>query len=93
MLVCADVRSYWLAEQLVDKEVEVILHSLAALSPEFPIDAVSRQFNAWEVFANRYGGCGELQYSGNTFISDPAGNIRVSGSGEEVVITYKIGVR
>lgn len=93
MLVCADVRSYWLANQLVGKEVEVILHSLAALSPEFPIDAISRQFNAWVVFANRYGGCGDLKYSGNTFISDPAGNIRISGGGEEVVLTYRIGVR
>ncbi|MCF8364003.1 MAG: carbon-nitrogen hydrolase family protein [Prolixibacteraceae bacterium] len=93
MMVCADMGSYWLTEQLTGQKVELILHSMASAVPEFGIDAVSRQLNAWEVFANRYGKEGKYSYSGTTFIADPSGTIRISGSGREMIKTYKIGVR
>lgn len=93
MIICADVSGYWLTKQLTDRKVEIILHSMASEVAEFFIDPVGRQYNAWEVFANRNGKEGSHTYSGTTFISDPVGNIRVSGSGKETVKTYKIGVR
>jgi predicted amidohydrolase len=93
MMVCADMGSYWLTRQLTGQKVELVLHSMASAVPEFKIDAVSRQFNAWEVFANRYGNEGKTDYCGTTFIADPAGTIKVSGSGSEIIKTYKIGVR
>ena len=70
-----------------------MLHSLASEVPEFYIDAVARQFNAWEIFANRYGDELGRAYSGTTFISDPAGTIRVTDGGKETYVHYRIGVR
>jgi predicted amidohydrolase len=58
----------------------------------FKIDAVSRQFNAWEVFANRWGTELDREYSGTTFIADPAGTIRVGDSEKEGFYYYRIGV-
>ena len=92
MIICADVSSYWLTEQLVKQNVELIIHSLASFEPEFKIDAVARQFNAWVVFANRYGREKDTFYKGNCYISDPAGTIRVGGNGKERYEFYRIGV-
>ena len=92
MIICADVNGYWLTKQLTDRKVELILHPMASEVPMFAIDAVSRQFNAWEVFANRYGNELERIYSGTAFIADPAGTIRVGDSGREDFYFYKIGV-
>jgi len=92
MIICADVGSYWLTEQLINQQVELVIHSLASFEPEFRIDAVARQFNAWVVFANRYGKENDTFYEGNCYISDPTGTIRVGGNGEERYEYYKIGV-
>jgi len=92
MIICADVNGYWLTQQLSDRKVELILHPMASEVPMFAIDAVSRQFNAWEVFANRYGNELERAYSGTAFIADPAGTIRVGDSGREDFYFCKIGV-
>jgi predicted amidohydrolase len=93
MIVCADVSGYWLTEQLVSEGVELVLHSLASEVPEFYIDAVGRQFNAWEVFANRYGNELGRAYSGTTFVADPAGTIRITDGGRETYVHYRVGVR
>lgn len=93
MIVCADVSGYWLTGQLVEENVELVLHSLASEVPGFYIDAVARQFNAWEVFANRYGEELGRAYSGTTFVADPAGTIRVGDGGKETYVHYRIGVR
>lgn len=92
MIICADVNGFWLTKQLTDRKAEVILHPMASEVPMFKIDAVSRQFNAWEVFANRYGTELEREYSGTTFIADPAGTIRVGDSQMEGFYYYRIGV-
>lgn len=92
MIICADVNGFWLTQQLIERKVEVILHPMASEVPMFSIDAVSRQFNAWEVFANRYGSELDRKYSGTTFIADPAGTIRLGDSGKEGFYYYKIGV-
>ena len=92
MIICADMNGFWLTEQLINRNVEVILHPMASEVPMFSVDAVSRQFNAWEVFANRYGSELEREYSGTSFIADPAGTIRVGNSGKEGFYFYKIGV-
>jgi predicted amidohydrolase len=93
MIVCADQSGYWLTEQLVNKEVELILHSLASQVSEFSFDPVARQFNAWEVFANRYGQEGSRLYSGTTYIADPAGTIRSGASGSALYMYHRIAVR
>jgi N-carbamoylputrescine amidase len=92
MIICADVSSFWLTEQLINRQVELVIHSLASFEPEFRIDAVARQFNAWVVFANRYGSEKDTFYEGNCTISDPAGTIRVGGSGQQRYEYYRIGV-
>ena len=92
MIICADVSSYWLTEQLVNRQVELVIHSLASFETEFKIDAVARQFNAWVVFANRYGQEKNTFYEGNCYISDPAGTIRVGGNGKERYEFYRIVV-
>lgn len=92
MIICADVSSAWMTEQLINRQVELIVHSLASFEPQFRIDAVARQFNAWVVFANRYGQEKDTFYEGNCFISDPAGTIRVGGNGQERYEFYNIGV-
>lgn len=93
MIICADVSSFWLTEQMIHQKVELILHSMAAVVPEFAIDPVSRQYKSWEVFSNRYGDELKWRYSGTIFIADPSGTIRTSGSGGEMYRVYKIGVR
>jgi len=93
MIICADVNGFWLSEKLIRNNVELILHPMASEVPMFKIDAVSRQFNAWEVFANRYGSELERNYSGTCFIADPSGTIRVGGSENEGFYYYKIGVK
>jgi predicted amidohydrolase len=92
MIICADVNGFWLTKQLTDRKVEAILHPMASEVPMFHIDAVSRQFSAWEVFANRYGTELDREYSGTTFIADPAGTIRVGDSQKEGFYFYSIGV-
>lgn len=81
MLICADVSDYWLATQINERGVDLIIHSLASFEPAFTIDAVSRQFNAWEIFANRCGQEADTDYAGNCYVADPAGTIRVGGEG------------
>lgn len=92
MIICADANGVWLTRELTDRGVEVILHPMASEVPMFNIDAGSRQFNAWEVFANRYGDELGRQYSGTTFIADPSGCIRIGDSGKEDFYFYNIGV-
>ncbi|MBN1835993.1 MAG: carbon-nitrogen hydrolase family protein [Spirochaetales bacterium] len=81
MLICADVSDYWLATQINERGVDLIVHSLASFEPAFTIDAVSRQFNAWAIFANRCGREADTDYAGNCYIADPAGTIRAGGEG------------
>jgi predicted amidohydrolase len=92
MIICADANGVWLTRELTDRQVEVVLHPMASEVPMFKIDAGSRQFNAWEVFANRYGKELDRNYSGTTFIADPAGSIRIGDSGKEGFYFYNIGV-
>jgi N-carbamoylputrescine amidase len=92
MIICADANGVWLTRELIDRGVEVILHPMASEVPMFKIDAGSRQFNAWEVFANRFGPELERQYSGTVFIADPSGTIRTGDSGKEEFYFYTIGV-
>ncbi len=93
LIVCADVSGYWLTKQLVNKNVELILHSLASEVPEFVFDPVARQFNAWEVFANRFGSEGKRNYSGLTYIADPSGSIRSGASKSAIYMYHRIAVR
>lgn len=93
MIICADVSGFWLTEQLVNQKVELILHSMASEVPEFFIDPVSRQFNAWEVFANRTGNELQREYSGTIFIADPAGTIRTRSTASESYNFYRVGIR
>ena len=93
LIVCADQSGFWLTEQLVKREVEVIFHSLASQVSEFVFDPVARQFNAWEVFANRYGEEGSRLYSGTTYIADPAGSIRSGASGSALYLYHRIAGR
>ena len=93
IIICADISSFYLTKQLTAKKTELILHSMASEVAEFKIDPVSRQFNAWEVFANRYGKEGKRHYSGTTYVADPSGTIRVTGSGKEIVKFCKLAVR
>jgi len=83
MLICADVSDYWMATEINEQGVDLIIHSLASFEPAFTIDAVSRQFNAWEIFANRCGREGDTDYAGNCYIADPAGTIRAGGEGAQ----------
>lgn len=92
MIICADANGVWLTQELIDRNVEVILHPMASEVPMFKIDAGSRQFNGWEVFANRFGKELDRNYSGTTFIADPAGTIRIGDSGKEGFCFYNIGV-
>lgn len=93
LIICADQSGYWLTEQLVKRKVEVILHSLASQVSLFVFDPVARQFNAWEVFANRFGEEGSRLYSGTTYIADPAGAIRSGASGSALYMHHRIAVR
>ncbi len=93
MIICADVSSYWLTKQLVERNCELILHSLASEVSEFVFDPVARQFNAWVVFANRFGEEGGRNYSGTTYIADPAGSIRTGASGKPLYMFHRIAVR
>lgn len=92
LIICADVSSYEVTKALVDENIDLVIHSLASVAKEFTIDAVARQFNAWVVFANRYGQEGEDFCPGTCYISDPAGTIRVGGEGGERYEYYRIGV-
>ena len=92
LIVCADVSGFWLTEQITKHKAELILHSLASNAVEFRFDPVARQYNAWAVFANRYGQEGEWDYSGTAYIADPAGTIRTGGDGSEGTFYYRIGV-
>jgi len=92
MIICADVTSYPLTEDLVAAEIQILIHSLASLAGEFRFDATARQFNSWVIFANRYGHEGDQYSPGTCHISDPAGNVVVGGEGQERYLTYTIGV-
>jgi predicted amidohydrolase len=93
IIICADVSGFWLTEQLVKQKIELILHSMASEVAEFRIDPVSRQYNAWEVFANRVGNEGQRNYSGTVYVADPVGTKRTSETGKEFYVVHKVGVR
>jgi len=92
MIICSDIQSVKLVRELVGDNIKIIIHALASDALEFRIDAVARQFNAWAIIANRCGDEEENSYSGNCYIADPAGTIRVGGQGIERVEYYRIGV-
>ena len=92
MIICADITSYPLTKELVDADIQILIHSLASLAGGFRFDAAARQFNSWVIFANRYGHEGDQYSPGTCYISDPAGNIVIGGEGKERYLSYNIGV-
>jgi predicted amidohydrolase len=85
LIVCNDMHSVTLAEELVAADVRVVLSALAdqadaveagGWSPIPPI------WNAWVATANRYGEEGDATYPGAASIYDPAGTVRASMNGE-----------
>jgi len=92
MIVCADVSSVEMTRELVEADIQFLIHSLASQADPFTFDAVARQFDSWVVFANRVGMEGDIEYSGTCYIADPAGTIRTEISGEEGYVTATIGV-
>jgi predicted amidohydrolase len=99
MIVCADVNSLWVAKSIVTQNVDVIIHSLANIGEaSLGIEPVSRRFDAWEIFANRYGkepgeeNEEDYLYEGEIYIADPVGCIRERSIGKQGYVFCDLGV-
>ncbi|NLI97671.1 carbon-nitrogen hydrolase family protein [bacterium] len=97
MIVCADINSLWATRSIGSQNVDVVIHSLANVGDlNLEIDPNSRRFDAWEIFANRYGweGAGEERYlyGGETYIADPVGCVRERSRGEQGYVFCDLGV-
>jgi predicted amidohydrolase len=85
MIVCNDMHSLRIAEDLVEGEVRVVLEALAddvKAPPEGGWSAIPPIWNAWVIQANRYGTEESTSYPGAAAILDPAGSVRASMNGE-----------
>lgn len=97
MIVCADINSLWATRSIGSQNVDMVIHSLANIGDlDLEIDPNSRRFDAWEIFANRYGweGSGDERYlyGGETYVADPVGCIRERSRGEQGYVFCDLGV-
>lgn len=102
MIVCADVNSLWVAKSIGSEDLDIVIHSLANMGEAgLTIEPASRRFDAWEIFANRYGiepgeedegGEGGYLYEGEIYIADPVGCIRERSLGKQGYVFCDLGV-
>ena len=90
LMICADVNGCWLTKQYIEADIDIILSAFAS-----PIDLpnyniISRRINAWQIFPNRTGNEGGVDYSGFIYVSDPAGTIRSYAINIEGFLNYTI---
>jgi len=93
IIICADLHSKYLSESIAGEDIDILIHSLADMGGVGPeIDVIARRFDAWVVFANRYGQEADYFYQGRIFISDPAGTFRAESMDESGYVFYDLGV-
>ncbi|MBN2380182.1 carbon-nitrogen hydrolase family protein [candidate division WOR-3 bacterium] len=93
MIICADLHSEYLSRNIAGEDIDILIHSLANLGGVGPdIDVIARRFDAWVVFANRYGQEDKNFYTGQIYISDPVGAYRIQSEDSAGFIYYDLGV-
>jgi len=94
MLICSDMQSEAVAAEVAASDAQVILHSLTSNEDFGGIHYLGREFNSWDVFANRAGPEGGWTFPGFAQIIDPAGNLRAYTRDEtqSSFVTFDMGV-
>lgn len=93
MLICSDMQSSKIAKELANSKVDVILQSLTSTTDlNDKISYVGMQMNTWIVFANRFGTEGIYDYTGFSYIINPAGTITKRALGNDTYVYQKIGI-
>jgi N-carbamoylputrescine amidase len=85
ILICNDMHSLEVAEDLTAADVRVVLSPLADPSRSVEVGGwspIPTVWNAWVVSANQPGQEGDWEYPGSTSIVDPAGTVRASFDGD-----------
>lgn len=93
IVICSDTaapRAMW---ELMKSRLDLIILSLADDSDEelFMAKFNARMYDAWIVTANRYGDENGHYWNGHIVISDPCGNLRVTGQDQEQFLVYDLG--
>jgi predicted amidohydrolase len=93
IVICSDAASPNAMWELMKNRLELIIISLADDSDEglFMAKFNARMYDAWIVTANRYGDENGCFWNGHLVISDPLGELRATGQGQEQFLVYELG--
>jgi predicted amidohydrolase len=93
IVICSDAASPNAMWELMKNRLELIIISLADDSDEglFMAKFNARMYDAWIVTANRYGDENGCFWNGHLVISDPWGELRATGQGQEQFLVYELG--
>ena len=93
ILICADVRSFWLLRAIRRARPDVVLASLADYGTSLRLNEMMGTFcDAWTVVANRYGEEPPLTWHGLITMTDPLARMRVHGIGKEQYLVQRIRI-
>jgi len=92
IIICSDAASPHAMSRLLKSRLDLIILSLADDSDEGLLMAKfnARMYDAWIVTANRYGDENGYFWNGHMVISDPCGELRVTGQGHEQYLVYEL---
>jgi len=93
IVICSDAASPRTMWELMKQPLDLILLSLADDGDEglFMAKSNARMYDAWIVTANRDGDEEGTFWNGHLMISDPCGQLRVTGQDREQVLVYELG--
>lgn len=92
IVICSDLASPRTMRAVIKGHPELILLSLADDRDDerFMAKFNARLYDAWIVTANRYGNEGDTFWNGHLVISDPLGELRLTGQDQEQVLAYEL---
>jgi len=91
IVICADVRSFWLMRAIRKARVDIVLASLADTGTDVSLNRMMGSFyDAWSVVANRYGKEPHNDWQGLITITDRWGRLRAHGIGMEQFLHFEI---
>jgi predicted amidohydrolase len=93
IVICSDAASPRAMRELMRSRVDMIILSLADDGDKdlFMARFNARIYDAWIVTANRYGDEDGYFWNGHLVISDPCGELRVTGRDKEQFLIYELG--
>ena len=92
IVICSDAASPRAMWELMKSRLDLVILSLADDGDEglFTAKLNARMYDAWIVTANRYGDEDGWFWNGHLVISDPCGELRLTGQGDEQYLAHEL---